>query len=700
MNQRTTIGGTVYESVGSNTSNLLLRCNGTARIQWGNKLIDLIKNGKLAVENSSAQVSIIKDESEIKQDGLYVINNDKSSKLFVCKNGERYDITGSDLYISASTKQDFTVEQKKQAQENLGMYYNTLKDLENAGIQDGVAYVLEDTSLYTIQNGSIKEFEAKLKTVTVEKENEEGEIIKSSYKIVLNVLDSDYIVLEDQKIFCKQDIVVNKNSQIYSEGASVDSGYKLYMDNQQSYLEVDNLNVRNGLQIEEYITVSYDTLQSYIDQGTLKPNQWYVIEDYKNPWNLHVDRFVPILVRAFDQSTLYDYGYLYKYRDVAIKYDLSFKHTLLINDSSISTRGLITWMKDSYNNEANFDFLDYVTHTDSNGNSVTTSHTSELYLQSLFPTGSYNNKVTVSDLLGIKINDGVLDTNACVVDFQFQEFGGINMIMHDNILSCSGSGLQLSSKCTEFYNNVFGIIDNSKAIDANIHDCKFMDIKDCTFGEGTLTNVISRSNLSNQTFASSSNVLLYDVTKSKDIYLNGSTLNITSIGEQLFYRGMIVMHSGIQPIPEGWAVCDGKSYTFNGVSSVTPNLVGRFIKATDSSGNVKAVDINTNNSVTLTKENLPSHSHPHQSHTHNISLTGSGTVNTCTNTTPTNAVIAVDGGTLGYSGDKVSVQSVGVNMSISGTSQAATSTETTQSWENTPFSIEPNYYSLIFIMKL
>ena len=105
------------------------------------------------------------------------------------------------------------------------------------------------------------------------------------------------------------------------------------------------------------------------------------------------------------------------------------------------------------------------------------------------------------------------------------------MIMHDNILSCSGSGLKLSSKCTEFYNNVFGIIDNSKAIDANIHDCKFMDIKDCTFGEGTLTNVVSRSNLSNQTFTSSSNVLLYDVTKSKDIYLNGSTLNITSIGE-------------------------------------------------------------------------------------------------------------------------------------------------------------------------
>ena len=45
MNERTTIGGVVYESIGSSTSNLLLKCNGVARIQWGNKLIDLIKNG-------------------------------------------------------------------------------------------------------------------------------------------------------------------------------------------------------------------------------------------------------------------------------------------------------------------------------------------------------------------------------------------------------------------------------------------------------------------------------------------------------------------------------------------------------------------------------------------------------------------------------------------------------------------------------
>ena len=38
MMEKTTIGGTTYDSIGSSSSNLLLKCNGTARIQWGGQL--------------------------------------------------------------------------------------------------------------------------------------------------------------------------------------------------------------------------------------------------------------------------------------------------------------------------------------------------------------------------------------------------------------------------------------------------------------------------------------------------------------------------------------------------------------------------------------------------------------------------------------------------------------------------------------
>jgi hypothetical protein len=69
------------------------------------------------------------------------------------------------------------------------MYYNTLLDVQKAGVKNGIVYVLDTKTLYTIKDGVIEEFEAKLKAVTVDKETVEGEIINSSVKIVLSILD-------------------------------------------------------------------------------------------------------------------------------------------------------------------------------------------------------------------------------------------------------------------------------------------------------------------------------------------------------------------------------------------------------------------------------------------------------------------------------------------------------------------------------
>lgn len=91
MNERTTIGGVTYETVGSSDSNLLLKCNGTARIQWGGKLIDLIKNGKIASENNSTQISVISNESEIDSDGIYILLTDDNPQLWICKDGNKYN---------------------------------------------------------------------------------------------------------------------------------------------------------------------------------------------------------------------------------------------------------------------------------------------------------------------------------------------------------------------------------------------------------------------------------------------------------------------------------------------------------------------------------------------------------------------------------------------------------------------------------
>ena len=39
--------GKNYQETGKSSSPLLLRSNGEIKLQWGNKFIDLIKNGKL-----------------------------------------------------------------------------------------------------------------------------------------------------------------------------------------------------------------------------------------------------------------------------------------------------------------------------------------------------------------------------------------------------------------------------------------------------------------------------------------------------------------------------------------------------------------------------------------------------------------------------------------------------------------------------
>ena len=245
MSERTTIGGIVYESIGSNTSNLLLKCNGTARIQWGNKLIDLVKNGKLAIENSP-NLSIITNESEIKSDGFYILNTQKSLQLLIRKDGKCYNLTGTDLYVSTNNNQDFTSTQKQTVLKNIGLYYNTLDELKD--VEQGIAYVLETNTLYTIVNGILTPIQNNIQSVAVENEenNKEG-IVNSSEKIIISINNDAYITLSNNYIDINKTIRIKNSEQICSENANNDNGYRLYIDNDQSYLDVDNINVRNGL---------------------------------------------------------------------------------------------------------------------------------------------------------------------------------------------------------------------------------------------------------------------------------------------------------------------------------------------------------------------------------------------------------------------------------------------------------------------
>lgn len=473
MSERTTIGGVAYETVGSSSSNLLLRCNGTARIQWGSKLIDLIKDGKIATSSdttTSEQVFVVNDESEIKSDGVYVVNKEDTSQLWVSKDGTHYNLSGTELYISASKKQEITDEQKLQAIENLGLYHNTLEEAKASGIKNGFVYILTEKKLYTVTNGSFEEFQATLKTVSVEQEQEIGDVINSSIQIVLSISDLEHLVISNQRIISNYPIYIKDTASLNSENYAEGQGYRLYMDKLESNLDIDNINSRKSI---------------------------------------------------------------------------------------------------------------------------------------------------------------------------------------------------VSSK------------------------------------------------------VSSENA---DLTKGFQLYTEGETsyLNIDHINAREwtpFSKGMIMMFDGQAAIPEGWAICDGQTHVYKGITTTTPNLIGKFIKAAEASGTIGG-----NNEITISASNLPEHSHPHNSHSHTISGTlinidSSENLNTESSTAFVTDV-SFDTAQVSNSFEESFTEVISSITPISenvyttggvhthtatimeGTIADAESTEQSKQWDNTPINIEPEYYTLIFIIKL
>ena len=677
INDRTVIGGVSYESIGSSTSSLLLKSNGTVRVQWGSKLIDLIKNGKVVSDSSQEFVFIVENESEIKADGIYIINQEEDIQIWVCKDSIKYNLTKSDLYISTHKLQNLTGEQKTQALINIGIQYNTLEEVKEAKLTEGIVYVSDTKTLYTISNGIIEEFSAKFKTITEEEKETEGNLINDDVKIILSIAESEYLSLIDQKIIVNYPIILKNQSQLCSEQCSDTSGFKLYMSGGKSYLDIDNINIRSGLTLDDYITVTYNELYALHSSNSLIPHKWYLISDFQNHWKLikqDPNNTRPILIRALTTNSFYPEGELFDDRRVKIQYDITYNQKIILQEekkeetesgesgeesisdditeegstenssteaqhNTISAKGKIIWMKDANDNEANFDFLDYY---DFENQPLTTLHPT-LYTvssieKSIFPRLSYNNKLYVENLYGTVLdkNGNIDNTNTVKIDFQFIDFPSVSggeqgketidwntipsMIMHDNIITNCGN-LILTNNCTNFSKNTINNINNA-IIDNNItnslfqninntenstfnkaviNNVQFQSLTNCSFLEGSVENVVCYSDISSYTFSSQQDPLLYDTSKNKEVYYStkdGLTINIKL--EQTFFKGMIVMHSGITNVPEGWAVCDGNTYTYNDVSTTTPNLIDKFIKASSSTGKGEIIyDSNNTNPLKL-----------------------------------------------------------------------------------------------------
>lgn len=258
--------GKNYQEAGSSSSPLLLRSNGEIKLQWGNKFIDLIKNGKV---NSEAKnyIFTVDTSDEIKANGIYLVTEDSS--IWINVEGTKTKLSDTDTtYVSFLTEQETTPEQKQQALTNLGLIYENIDALNKANLVTGLAYVVEANKLYLIQNKVVSEYQVtsslptsgKFDDLTISNLTIKNNTINSN-QLILTINNIPYLQLNDN-ILCSVPFLVDKLQSVnYNYNKS---GFALYQDNGKSILDIDSLNWRN---IESELPKNQKTYITYTILG-------------------------------------------------------------------------------------------------------------------------------------------------------------------------------------------------------------------------------------------------------------------------------------------------------------------------------------------------------------------------------------------------------------------------------------------------
>lgn len=278
--------GRAYETAGSTNSDFMIKTKGKIKIQWGDKFIDLIKDGK--INTDSDFLNTVKDSDSIgKTDGIYYAKEDGS--LWVVIGGNKINLRGDigNVYVSYMAPQDTTLEQKKQAQYNIGLVYKTLEEAQAAGITSGFVYI-EELKKLLISDGSgdLTEYQVKLPNPITEQLviaktdstngailivgrgqsnslnfNNDAQIYYQDNSLIIDspgssVIINDSVNIKDNLVEFMSLIKFNKDvtgDMFQSNGATTDKGFRLFYQNEQSTLEVDNLIVRNGIELDEQL---------------------------------------------------------------------------------------------------------------------------------------------------------------------------------------------------------------------------------------------------------------------------------------------------------------------------------------------------------------------------------------------------------------------------------------------------------------
>lgn len=393
--QITTMFGKAYDTVGSADRNLILQTRGDLKVKWGNKYIDLIKNGKINVDVDLLKKIDSKDS--IHKDGLYLIEKEDTSEVWLSIGGSVVNLLGEvgTTYVSFLAPQDVTSDQKLMALTNAGLYYETLDKAKKATIKQGIVYIIDEQQFYTVKDGEYSKYTQQvgipdplvLGQLTI---NGTTGKISGTNSLSFDLENDNYISFDTNRINLIKETVVYNNFQSNNYIVNKD-GYRLYIDSKGiSTLEIDKVIIRQLLVYEEIIDVTYLELQRLIMDSKLIPDKKYKIIDFQNEWEVtrevqYEDETIydsnnepiggkaknvwPIVVQAKTNNILYPNFYFYDNDNWKGEYDVNFYH--LIREESVEeiiegqtkttiynifSKGRITKLVDEKNNQANYDF--------------------------------------------------------------------------------------------------------------------------------------------------------------------------------------------------------------------------------------------------------------------------------------------------------------------------------------------------------
>lgn len=668
--QKNILFGNSYSSAGSSSSDYLIKTRGKVKIQIGNKFIDLLKDGKINVDSKF----IFKGKEVGSKDGIYIIGDGEDAKVIISIGGSQIALKGEvgTTYVSFLGTQETTPDQKHTALQNIGFLYKNVSDVQSNGLKTGIVYVESEQKLYIVQDGQLTEFTIDFPNpypkqfVLSKSDKDKGALVIKGTGIENSLafdslflyssegntyIDSSgevYIRLgEEEKILIGESQVVFSNKVIsqtfQSKNATESSGFRLYVDQGESTLEIDNLIVRKGS------SVSSDGFSN------LYPKYWYRennlisdISEIENPDN--PDQIIYAIELVYQNAFQVDDS-LYTF--VSIKND----------EESVSDQILLPLKVVVFN-----------TDSDESDESDDSGVDNIIYVN------------LQQDLISKEDYEKLASANiSTLLKFQTIFLAGrkdsIPLIRRDqqNIDLLTSAGFTDEQNIKKVQTRIGNIEELNLSGKEN---SKEVPIK----GVGMYSN--------NACFLKAQYTSLYSLPPKDSSSKFASTEWVNKLVSSLnptppegenksLPVGSIIMFNGLSSeIPDGWHICDG--------TEGTPNLTGKFIKASNTSG-----ETGGNSTIQILEENMPKHTHTFVgnkvttsesgAHTHTIR----GKYGKSDNASDRNCLET------GSKTDFITTSQSGAHTHTIDMS----ATQLSYQGGGKPIEFEPLYYSLIYIMK-